>query len=203
MKIRELASLAASLFPIFVMLPALMACLFIIEVPQALAQHDNEYAIYLSPGFEEGKHWGGYHVTVTGFSDDHAPGKSEKAEARKAWDGANGGKAYSFANKVRGKDYWAEDIGNGYGYGIKFKSDTLDKLAQDLSRKKFKSVRNADGSKNYVWHISLYSKSEKEALETFEKHLKNKPWKLFEVRKPCSDCQSIGKRCDEGYWKEI
>jgi 2'-5' RNA ligase len=201
MKKRKLASLVTSIFPLFVVLPFLVGSLLIIETTQA--QRQNEYAIYLSPGFEEGAHWGGYHVTITGFSNEHALGKSEKEEAKKAWNEANGGKEYSFANKKRGKDYWAEDIGNEFGYGIKFYSDTLDRLAKDLINRKFKDVKFKEGSKNFIWHISLYCKTKEEAIEKFEKYFKNKPWKLFEVRWPSSDCRNKGTTCNKDYWIEI
>jgi len=184
----------------FVILSALMVSLLIIGTPQALASlpRENAYAIYLSPGFEKGVGWGGYHVTIAGFSKNHAPGKSEKEEAKNAWDEANGGKVYSFVNKKYNKDYWACYLGKPYGWGICFYSDTLDRMAKELIKKKFDDVRKGGN-----WHISLYCDTKEAAIKRFEKDLKNKPWKLFEVRWPSSDCRDKGKTCNEDYWTEI
>ncbi|MBC1298309.1 hypothetical protein GNF11_25940 [Nostoc sp. UCD122] len=33
---------------------------------------EHEYAVYLSPGYEKDVQWGGYHVTITRFSNSHA-----------------------------------------------------------------------------------------------------------------------------------
>lgn len=207
MKRRKSAPLLVSVFHTAILFSILICCLLIIETSQSFAQQgaarNHEYAIYLSPGFESGKHWGGHHVTITGFSDSHALGKSEKNEAQNAWNDANGGKPYNFANKKLGKDYWPKYIGGEYGWGIEFSSLTLDKLAKELNDKGFDKVRNPKGGKNYKWHISLYCNSDKEAIETFEKYLKNRPWSLYEVREPSSKCEHSGKGCDNTYWAKI
>jgi hypothetical protein len=208
MKKRKSTHFSASAFHMFAVFFTLMCCLLIIETSQSFAEQspaarNHEYAIYLSPGFEKGDHWGGYHVTITGFSNMHASGKSEKNEAKKAWYDANGGKPYSFANKKLGKDYGAVYLGSEYGWSIEFYSNTLDQLAKELNGKGFKNVRNAKGSKNHKWHISLYCKTKNDAINKFETYLKNKPWYLFEVRKPSSDCQKHGTNCDKTYWNKI
>lgn len=207
MRRRKSAPLLASVFHAVVLFSVLICCLLIIETTQSFAQQsaarNHEYAIYLSPGFESGRHWGGYHVTITGISDSHALGKSEKKEAQNAWYDANGGKPYSFANKKLGKDYWAKYIGGEYGWGIEFYSNTLDKLSKDLKDTGFDKVRNPKGSKGYKWHISLYCSSDKDAIKTFEKYLKDKPWYLYEVREPSLKCQQTGKGCDNTHWVKI
>jgi hypothetical protein len=39
---------------------------------ECLSPREHKYAVYLSPGYEENVKWGGYHVTITGFSNSHA-----------------------------------------------------------------------------------------------------------------------------------
>jgi len=158
----------------------------------AAMQRQSQYAIYLSPGPREGTLWGGYHVTVTSFSDHHAPGKSEKSEARKAWANVHGSKKpFYFNKKHRKKDYWAHNLSEGYkNYGICFKSGELDRMTQELHNRGFdnqKQVENVKWGNNCRWHVSLYCKTSQAAIEKFEKELKNRPWKLYEVRYPGTD----------------
>jgi hypothetical protein len=166
-----------------------------IEPLPALAQRQSSYAIYLSPGPRQGIEWGGYHATVTSFSKEHAPGRSEKKVAKKAWNKIHGYGPFYFDKKQRGIDYWAHDLGNGYGYGVCFKSKELDRLTKDLHKQKFDNQKQLDkvnkGSK-CRWHVSLYCKTPEEAIKKFEKDLKYKPWKLYEVRYPGTDWTEIG-----------
>lgn len=157
---------------------------------QPVKQHplskQNSYAIYLSPGEHSGVPYGGYHVTLASFSNKHAPGKSERHEAKEAWKHAHGntGPLY-FDKKQKGKDYWAHNIGNNYGYGICFKSNELDRMASELHKRKFdnqKQLSEVNSGNSCRWHVSLYANSEEGAYKKFEKDLKHKPWKLYEVR---------------------
>lgn len=151
----------------------------------------DKYAVYLSPGFEPYVRWGGYHVTLTGFSANHDCGGSMEAVLRDAWHHAQGGKPFSFESKSRGKDYRAKEFEHPWGrrWGISFKSKMLtDKLAPMLRKGRFENVKSN-------WHISLYSSSATGAVHQFESHLKNKPWRLFLVRLPSKSCQDEAKGC--------
>ncbi len=98
----------------------------------------------------------------------------------------NGPGAFSLSNKHKGTDYWAHDLGNGYG--ICFKSSKLDKLTFRLNKQKFdnhKELNMVNGGYNCRWHVSLYAKTPEEAYKKFDK-LKDKPWKLYDVKYPGS-----------------
>lgn len=93
----------------------------------AAACRAHQYAVYLSPGYEQGVRWGGYHVTLTGFSANHVCHGSMDAVLRKAWRQAQGGKPYSFQSKINKKDYQAHAFQYPWGrrWGISFKSGVL------------------------------------------------------------------------------
>ncbi len=177
-----------------------MSLVLAIATPPAQAQGQSTDAIYLSPGPQQGVPWGGYHVTVTGFSSGHAPGKSVKHEAAEAWKKVHGAGTFNFENKHKGKDYWACNLGKPqsiseseiksepHGYGICFKSDQLDALTMDLSKRKFqnqKQVAMVKGGKGH-WHVSLYAKSEADAYKKFE-GIKHQSWKLYVVKNQGKD----------------
>jgi hypothetical protein len=177
-----------SMVIILLVMAALIGGILKIEPQPALAQRQSSYAIYLSPGPRQGIEWGGYHVTVTSFSNKHCPGKSEKKVAKAAWEKIHGYKSFSFEKKQRGVDYWAHDLGNGYG--ICFKSKELDALTFELHKEKFdnqKQVDNVKSGRKCRWHVSLYCKTPEEALKKFEKDFKHRPWKLYEARYPGTD----------------
>lgn len=160
--------------------------------------HPRKYAVYLSPGFEQGVRWGGYHVTVTGFSADHVCSGSMEDVLHKAWRHANGGNPYNFKGKVRGKDYSAKQFVTPKGrmWGIAFKSSMLThKLTPLLRAGGFKELKSH-------WHVSLYSKNAQAAVSTFEHQLKDKPWRLYLVPMPGKACQTDGKGCTND-WIEI
>ena len=155
---------------------------------------EHQYAVYLSPGYQPGVRWGGYHVTITEFNADHVCHGSMKDVARHAWSEAQGGKPFSFKSKSR-KDYREAHLPQGWG--VSFKSGVLtNKLKPQLQKHGFKGVKSA-------WHISLYSDSGAQAVHKFEASLKDRPWHLFVVRKPDKACQEHGTNCPGDYWEEI
>jgi len=173
---------------------AIMGVIIIVDAHPAQAQRQSSYAIYLSPGPRPDVSWGGYHVTITGFSQNHAPGKSQKREAAKAWKKVHGSGTYSFAHKQRGKDYWAHDLGGDYGYGVCFKSKELDRLTFELNKANFdnqKQLDNVNNGKSCRWHVSLYANTPEEAYHKFEKYLKPTLWSLYEVKYPGSEWTAI------------
>lgn len=158
----------------------------------------HSYAVYLSPGYEPGVRWGGYHVTITKFSKSHVCKRKGgmKTALHDVWK-----KPYSFKSKKEGEDYWGE--ASGGIYGVVFKSDLLThKLKPELRKQGFEGVKSH-------WHISLYSDSEAHAVEKFEttrlkeEPLKEEPWHLFIVRKPGRACQNHGTHCPRDYWEAI
>jgi hypothetical protein len=110
----------------------------------ATACRAHQYAVYLSPGYEKGVRWGGYHVTLTGFSADHVCHGSMEAALRKAWRQAQGGKPYSFKSKTYKKDYQALAIKHPWGlrWGVSFKSGMLKKLTKLLGEDGFKQLKS-------------------------------------------------------------
>lgn len=158
----------------------------------------HQYAVYLSPHYENGVRWGGYHVTLTGFSTNHVCHGSMEAVLRKAWQQAQGGRQYSFESKSYKKDYHEHAFQYPWGrrWGISFKSGMLtQKLMPLLRAGGFEKLKSQ-------WHVSLYSTSAKDAVAMFDKHLKGKPWKLYLVPLPDKVCQDEGKNCPNN-WTEI
>ena len=90
----------------------------------------HSYAVYLSPGYEPGVRWGGYHVTITKFSKSHVCKRKGgmKTALHDVWK-----KPYSFKSKKEGEDYWGE--ASGGIYGVVFKSDLLTSQAQTRATK--------------------------------------------------------------------
>jgi len=165
----------------------------------AAACRDHEYAVYLSPGYEKGVRWGGYHATLTGFSANHVCSGSMTSALQKAWRKAQDGKPYSFRSKVYKKDYQERLLQHPWGqkWGVSFNSSMLTRKLMPMLRKAgFEKLKSH-------WHISLYADNAKTAVSSFEHHLKNKPWKLWLVRLPDKSCQDAGKACPEDGWAEI
>jgi hypothetical protein len=153
----------------------------------------HEYAVYLSPGFRKGVRWGGYHVTVTGFSASHAAGKSQKKILGTAWHKFFRGKAWHFTKK-EGIDCWFKRPAH-LGWQVNFESKTLQDLATYLRTHGFKGVR-----KN--WHVSLYGATKAGARHRLAQ-LKTRDWHLWLVRKPGKECQLHGKGCRADAWEQI
>lgn len=165
----------------------------------AAACRDHQYAVYLSPGHEDGVRWGGYHATLTGFSASHVCGGSMNAVLQKAWQEAQGGKPYSFRSKTYRKDYREFAIQHPWGrkWGMSFNSNMLTgKLVPLLRKGGFEKLKSH-------WHVSLYSDDAKAAVSKFESQLKNESWRLWLVRLPDKLCQNEGKGCPQHDWTEI
>ncbi|MGJ5629886.1 hypothetical protein [Nostoc sp. CALU 1950] len=177
---------------------------------------EHEYAVYLSPGYEKDVQWGGYHVTITGFSNFHAykQDQGKKSIVTEIWKEVNNAQAYSFRNKIEGKDYWIKaNSRDKFGrkvYAVCFKSRCLDELGKQLKNKDFKRVK-VDSKVNChkevggkCWHITLnkFTEDESTVRQLFDS-LKQKDWKLWLVKKPSQECQHDAKGCNWIDWQEI
>lgn len=183
---------------LLVILVAALAGVVATEDTLASECRAHRYAVYLSPGHEIGVRWGGYHVTLTGFSANHVCHGSMEAILRKAWHEANGSKPFSFKSKLYTKDYRERAFQYPWGkrWGIGFKSGTLtNKLIPLLKKGGFEMLKSQ-------WHISLYSNSAHGAVAMFDGHLKDKTWKLYLVPMPDKACQDRGTNCAND-WIEI
>ena len=163
--------------------------------PQASAAdcREHQYAVYLSPGHQQGVRWGGYHVTITEFNANHVCNRSMKTLLHQAWNEVQGGKPFSFKSKIR-KDYREQRLNTQWG--VAFNSGLLTgKLKPRLQQQGFLGVKSH-------WHISLYSDTGQQAIRKFET-LKDVPWRLFVVRKPDKMCQEHGTNCPRDFWEEI
>lgn len=190
--------IAAPRCMLLVILVAALAGIAGTEPASASQCRAHRYAVYLSPHYEKGVRWGGYHVTLTGFSANHVCHGSMESVLRNAWHEANGGKPYSFDSKIYKKDYREHPFQYawGKGWGITFKSGMLtNKLMPLLKKGGFEMPKSQ-------WHISLYSNSAHDAVAMFDRHLKHKPWKLYLVPMPDKACQDQGKSCANN-WTEI
>jgi hypothetical protein len=161
--------------------------------------HEHSYAVYLSPRFQSGVRWGGYHVTLVGFSANHACSGGMTKVLQSAWRQVQGGKPYSFKSKTQGRDYEAHRFQYPWGqqWGIAFKSGVLTRKLLPLLRKGgFENLKSH-------WHVSLYADSAKAAIAKFDGSLKGVPWRLFLVRLPDKLCQDKGKGCRQSDWTEV
>lgn len=177
---------------------------------------ESEYAVYLSPGYEKDVQWGGYHVTITGFSNSHADKQEQNKRdiLKELWKEVNNAQPYSFRNTVEGKDYWIKpDSRDKFGrkvYAVCFKSRFLDELAERLKNTNFKRVKSDkkvkchEGLRENCWHITLIKATENEStLRQIFDSLKQKDWKLWLVKKPSQECQYDAKECNPDDWEEI
>ncbi|HML30710.1 MAG TPA: hypothetical protein PKE16_18095, partial [Hyphomicrobium sp.] len=165
---------------LLVILVAALAGVVATEPASASECRARRYAVYLSPHYEKGVRWGGYHVTLTGFSANHVCHGSMEAVLRKAWHEANGGKPFSFDSKIYKKDYREHSFQypEGKRWGISFNSGMLSNTLIPLLKKGgFEMLKSQ-------WHISLYSNSAHDAVVMFDSHLKHKPWQLYLVPMP-------------------
>jgi V8-like Glu-specific endopeptidase len=162
---------------------------------ESVSCRKHEYAVYLSPGYQEGVRWGGFHATITHFSANHACGRDQKKTVRNAWTKIGGGEFYSFSGKKRKTDYWASNLSTKWG--VRFNSSLLDSLASELKEAGFKAEEPRH------WHISLYETTGKAAITTFESKFKNIHWRLFLVQKPNENCQTKGTDCHPEEWELI
>lgn len=172
-----------------------------IAMPMPAAAADcrsHSYAVYLSPGYEPGVRWGGYHVTITEFSPNHVCNGSMKDVLRHAWRDVQHGKPFSFESK-KSKDYWPQELIHPWGraWGVGFNSGLLThQLKPKLQKSGFVGVKSH-------WHVSLYADSGSQAVRKFETTLKGRPWHLYVVRKPDKACQEHGTNCPRNDWEAI
>lgn len=170
-----------------------------VATPAAAADcRTHSYAVYLSPGYEPGVRWGGYHVTITEFSPNHVCKGSMKDVLSHLWRDVQHGRPFSFESK-KSKDYWPQELSHPWGraWGIGFNSGLLtQQLKPKLQKSGFVGVKSH-------WHVSLYGDSGPQAVRKFETTLKGRPWHLYVVRKPDKACQERGTNCPRSDWEAI
>ncbi len=184
---------------------------------------DQKWAVILSPGPEDGVPWGGYHVTITGYSDSHT--------CRWDW-----GETWVCGDlgKILSHYYHDDDLFNGEGWHLHdpphghlpylrqwdversegktervwvqtFDSDTLDTLAGELEHEGFDKIKGPEHTRKIdpntgkvkvtPWHISLTgNKKNSQNLVDDWKNFKV-DWYLWLVPEPSDNCIDHGKGC--------
>jgi len=170
------------------------------------ACHPQPWAIYLSPGFEPHTPYGGYHITIAGFSNYHAckfgPNGMED-QLQQAWKKFHDMKPFTFRNVgAAGAD--VQGFLPMTHKMVNFKSALLNNFANDLLKNrdfyKLHGPNDGKGGKAEPWHVSLYSNN----LQAEWDRIVQKPWRLYLVRGNLPpECESSGTNCPEGNWIEI
>jgi len=148
-----------------------------------------EVAVILSPGPTPGVAWGGYHITITGYSRLHAcllgPPSCEtllRADFRDGFHGRPWHLHGHLPRLVQWKGVWTQTLD----------SDTLDDLAADLHRQGFEKIKGPAASA-VDWHISLGS--DEVAARAQVKVLRGEDWYLWLVPQSGDACHTHGVSC--------
>lgn len=176
-------------------LPGLMNMAF----PSTCAAHE-KMAVILSPGPQQGVPWGGYHVTVTGYSDRHACIQNNSCGSVLA---------HEFKSVFHGKPWrlhgdlplmkkdphlarWIQ----------KFESHTLSELAKKLEHAGFDKIKGPAHS-GMAWHVTLDHdfSSSRAKIEELKHHKVD--WHLWLVPEPGSACRDKGIDCRPDRWRRI
>jgi len=176
-----------------------------------LCPREKEWGAYLSNGYRDGVPWGGFHVTIAGFSKVHACTKGMSNALEKAWALVHKSEPFDFAKDAKAIS-GPKEIGKGSDkgyYWVTFQSETLDRLARVLVRDyqfqaaKMKGPEFAKTS----WHVSLDTTDPKEAARRWAA-ISGKAWRLYKIRFPdeksCREIDQNGEGCvEDGYWFEV
>lgn len=152
-----------------------------------------QWAVILSPGPQPGVPWGGYHVTIAGYSKANG-GLNKKNSLEGAFKSVFHGKPWHLHGNLPDLVKW-----KGI-YTQVFKSHTLDELSGRLAAEGFDSIKGPDHIKT-PWHISLqrdHAASKRKVME-FTRGKTN--WYLWQVPKPSKTCEEYGTSCP--YWQKI
>ena len=192
---------------------AMVMLLFSLMTPLSLSADESpctdpsnaeKWAVILSPGPQQGVPWGGYHVTITGYSNSHACQCEERCcrcrDLSKIL-------AYYYLTIFQGKSWHLHgnlpDLRNWKGVWTQvFPSSMLDGLAQEIENEGFDRIKGPHHAST-AWHISLTTqkKASKEIVTEF-KHDKV-AWYLWLVPWPGKSCQVDGTDCPLDRWKQI
>lgn len=152
-----------------------------------------KWTVILSPGPQSGVHWGGYHVTIAGYSESN--GGNGKAESlRRAFKGLFHSKPWHLHGALPAlanwKGIWTQT----------FKSRILDDLANRLEADGFDQIKGPIHA-HTAWHVSLLGdhSASRRKIESFERG-KTK-WYLWQVPEPPKACRDHGTGCPR--WKRI
>lgn len=163
------------------------------EPKPASSSGREKWAVILSPGQQPGVPWGGYHATITGYSESN--GDYGKAESlRRAFKTLFLKKPWHLHGALpaleRWKGIWTQT----------FNSRILDDLANRLKADGFDRIKGPAYART-AWHVSLLGdyRASMSEIESF-KHGKTK-WYLWQVPEPPKACQDHGTDCPR--WKLI
>jgi hypothetical protein len=176
------------------------------ENPEALGR----WAVILSPGPETGVPWGGYHVTIAGYSSMHACGCDDDTACNCVSPLCCCGDNEAILRKYF-KSIFADNPWHLHGdlpalrewSGIwtqTFQSEILDKLANKLDVEGFEKIKGPDhptspGKKGTPWHITLTAdKTFSKATITAFKREKT-DWYLWLVPAAPQECIDNGTNC--------
>jgi hypothetical protein len=174
--------------------------------PEALGR----WAVILSPGPETGVPWGGYHVTIAGYSSMHACDcdndtayicvsplcacGDKEAILRKYFKLLFNDKPWHLHGDLPALSKWS-------GLWTQtFQSDILDKLANKLDVEGFDNIKGPDhptspGKNGTPWHITLTAdKTDSEDMVAAFKSEKT-DWYLWLVPAPRQECIDDGINC--------
>ena len=151
------------------------------------------WAVILSPGPKHGVPWGGYHVTLTGYSNKHSCLGKDSCRKILA-DCGRSVHGWHLHGKLDKLSRWKGIYTQTFG------SKTLDRLVTELAGKGFDKIKGPQHS-GTPWHISLIN-DEKKSKEIVRIFKDNKvPWYLWLVPYPGDSCIERGTGCPS--WKRI
>jgi hypothetical protein len=167
-----------------------------------------EWAVILSPGPQEGVPWGGYHVTITGYSKTNACSRSEQFLSHN-FRAVFSGQPWHLHGKLPNLKRWSQTDPKTktktYWWTQTFDSDVLDQLADQLKNEGFDAVKGPKYT-DTQWHITL--------LQTDAEGVRNKAvsdkiidkftnkegpvdWYLWLLPKSNEQCQKYGTQCPD------
>lgn len=152
-----------------------------------------KWAVVLSPGPKPGIPWGGYHITIAGYSKANG-GLSKKYFLEGAYKSLFHGKPWHLHGNLPNFLKW-----NGT-YTQIFQSHTLDELSDKLVSGGFDKIKGPKQGK-VPWHISLQTDhaGSKRIIDEFKRGKTN--WYLWQVPESSKACQSYGTGCPS--WQKI
>lgn len=185
---------------------ALLALLVISQPVQACTTLPRKaYGVILSPGPQAGLPWGGYHITVAGYSARHACRKNTNTGCyscrnllplvRRIWRSEFRSTPWHLHEPISSLKNSAE------GWRLNVKSTTLNRAISQLKRAGFQSLKGPKHA-NFPWHISLHASSKDRARDIVEDlESSDTPWHLWLAPECSKQCKEKGLGCPE--WEMI
>ncbi len=184
------------------------------------------WGVYISPGFQKDVLWGGYHVTIAGFSKyQGCPNKgvppaqlNMSLVIRNGWHSATSPTnpmRYSFApGKITNNNFsWVKN----FGWEVKFTSKTMSDFAKYLASHNFdcKSMKGPYCTPSHRWHVTLCeAKHDPRCRQSDPAYaraqwipLSSKYWYFWKVRIPSTACSdpNPGQKpnCERFDWQQV